>query len=84
MRITLRVTSRGNALVHEMKGAGDPDDPKSFDHPVTMMYLDSDQLTLTHYCDAATAAHGGANLAGREEGGVRFGGHLRQHTSMGT
>ncbi len=52
MRITLRETSRGNALVHEMKGAGDPDDPKRFDHPVTMVYVDGDKLTLTHYCDA--------------------------------
>jgi len=52
MQISLRVTSRGNALVHEMKGAGDPDDPAKYDHPVTMFYLDSDRLLLTHYCDA--------------------------------
>ena len=57
MRITLRETSRGNALVHEMKGAGDPDDPKHFDHPVTMVYLDGDKLTLTHYCDAGNRPH---------------------------
>jgi hypothetical protein len=57
MRITLRETSRGNALVHEMKGAGDPDDPKRFDHPVTMVYLDGDKLTLTHYCDAGNRPH---------------------------
>ena len=50
--ITLRVTSRGNALVHEMKGAGTPDDPAKYDHPVTMFYLDGDRLLLTHYCDA--------------------------------
>ena len=52
MQISLRVTSRGNALVHEMKEAGKPDDPAKFDHPVTMFYLDSDRLLLTHYCDA--------------------------------
>jgi hypothetical protein len=52
MQVTMRVTSRGNALVHEMKGAGEPDDPARYDHPLTMLYLDSDHLLLTHYCDA--------------------------------
>src|SRR5260370_4185037 len=51
-QISLRVTSRGNALVHEMKEAGTPDDPAHYDHPVTMLYLDGDRLLLTHYCDA--------------------------------
>ena len=51
-QITLRVTSRGNALVHEMKDPGTPDDPTKYDHPVTMFYLDGDKLFLTHYCDA--------------------------------
>ncbi len=50
--ISLRVTSRGNAMVHEMKAAGTLDDPARYDHPVTMFYLDSDRLLLTHYCDA--------------------------------
>jgi hypothetical protein len=52
MQVTMRVTSRGNALVHEM---GDPKmsgDPVKHDHPVTMFYLDADKLTLVHYCDA--------------------------------
>jgi hypothetical protein len=44
--ITLRVTSMGNALMHEMRQSGRPDDP------ITMFYLDEDQLYLTHYCDA--------------------------------
>ena len=52
MQVSLRVTSRGNALVHEMKEAGKPDDPAHYDHPVTMLYLDGDRLLLTHYCDA--------------------------------
>ncbi|HZC24186.1 MAG TPA: hypothetical protein VE866_12660 [Candidatus Binatia bacterium] len=52
LQVTLRVTSRGNALVHEMKEAGSPDDPTKNDHPVTMLYLDGDHLTLVHYCDA--------------------------------
>ncbi len=44
--VSLRVTSRGNALMHEMKLEGQPDDP------ITMLYLDGDRLLLTHYCDA--------------------------------
>ncbi len=50
--VSLRVTSRGNALVHEMQEMGKPDDPTRYDHPVTMLYLDGDRLLLTHYCDA--------------------------------
>src|SRR5208282_3686227 len=51
MWVSLRVTSRGNALVHEMKEPGTPDDP-NHDDPITMLYLDGDRLLLTHYCDA--------------------------------
>jgi hypothetical protein len=46
VQISLRATSMGNALMHEMKVEGRPDDP------ITMLYLDSDRLLLTHYCDA--------------------------------
>src|SRR5208282_6007829 len=42
IQVSLRVTSMGNALVHEMSGAGRPD------HPVTMLYLSGDRLLLTH------------------------------------
>src|SRR5260370_3043557 len=52
-QVSLRVTSRGNALVHEMSEAGKADDPTRYDHPVTMLYLDGDRLLLTHYFDAA-------------------------------
>jgi hypothetical protein len=46
VQLTLRVTSMGNALMHEMRVEGRPDDP------ITMLYLDSDRVLLTHYCDA--------------------------------
>ena len=46
MQVSLRATSMGNALMHEMMVAGRPDDP------ITMLYLDADRLLLTHYCDA--------------------------------
>ena len=46
LQVSLRTTSMGNALMHEMTGAGRPDDP------ITMLYLDGDRLLLTHYCDA--------------------------------
>lgn len=45
-QFSLRVTSRGHALVHELSLSGIPD------HPLTMFYLDGDRLLLTHYCDA--------------------------------
>jgi hypothetical protein len=52
LHVSMRVTSRGNALVHELQEAGAPLDPTKYDHPVTMLYVDGDQLTLVHYCDA--------------------------------
>jgi hypothetical protein len=52
LHVSMRVTSRGNALVHEMQEAGTPNDPARYDHPVTMFYLDGGRLTLVHYCDA--------------------------------
>ena len=45
LHVTLRVTSMGNALMHEMKG----DTPED---PITIFNLDGDRLLLTHYCDA--------------------------------
>ncbi len=49
--VTMRVTSMGNALMHEMKVNGRPDDP------ITMFHLDKDHLVLTHYCDAGNQPH---------------------------
>jgi hypothetical protein len=55
--VSMRVTSRGNALVHEMYSVGVPDDPTRYDHPVTLLYLDGNQLNLIHYCDAGNRPH---------------------------
>ena len=45
-KVWLRVTSLGNALMHELKPADLPD------NPITMLYLEGERLLLTHYCDA--------------------------------
>jgi hypothetical protein len=63
MEASLHVTSRGNAVVHEMKGAGDADDPSKNDHPVTMMYIDGANLLLTHYCDAGNRPRMAARIS---------------------
>lgn len=57
LHVTMRVTSRGNALVHEMQEANTPLDATKYDHPVTMLYLDNDRINLVHYCDAGNRPH---------------------------
>lgn len=51
MKVQIRVTSRGNAVMHEMAMTGLPD------NPITMLYLDAGSLSLTHYCDAGNRPH---------------------------
>jgi hypothetical protein len=46
LQVSLRVTSSGNAVLHEMKVPGAPDDP------ITMLYVNGNRLFLSHYCDA--------------------------------
>jgi hypothetical protein len=46
LQVSLRVTSSGNAVLHEMKVPGAPDDP------ITMLYVNGNHLFLSHYCDA--------------------------------
>jgi hypothetical protein len=57
LHVSLRVTSRGNALVHELQEANTPLDASKYDHPVTMLYVDGGQLNLIHYCDAGNRPH---------------------------
>jgi hypothetical protein len=46
LHLTLRTTSSGHALMHEITSPGSAEDP------ITMFYLDEGRLLLTHYCDA--------------------------------
>ncbi len=53
VRVSMRVTSGGDALMHEMVPEGRTADPSNGeDDPLTMMYIDGDRLMLTHYCDS--------------------------------
>ncbi|MFZ0640057.1 MAG: hypothetical protein WA020_15060 [Candidatus Acidiferrales bacterium] len=53
VRVSLRVTSGGAALMHEMVPEGRSDDPSNGDDdPITMIYIDGNRLMLTHYCDS--------------------------------
>jgi hypothetical protein len=52
VHVSLRVTSGGTAIMHEMTPEGKSIDPtRGDDDPITMLYVDGDRLILTHYCD---------------------------------
>jgi hypothetical protein len=57
LHVSLRVTSRGNSIVHELQESNTPLDAAKYDHPVTMLYVEGDQLNLVHYCDAGNRPH---------------------------
>jgi hypothetical protein len=44
IKVTMRVASAGNVLVHEIAPSGVPEP--------TMVFLDDERLTLIHYCEA--------------------------------
>jgi hypothetical protein len=48
MSLSIRVASHGNALIHELNTGG----PE-----VTVFYVDSDRLSLIHYCDFGNRPH---------------------------
>jgi hypothetical protein len=49
-QVSMRVTSSGNAFVHDMKAEGAPDDGSKMGD-ITLFYLEDDRLILIHYCD---------------------------------
>jgi hypothetical protein len=51
LHVSLRVTSMGNTLMHEITAVGRADDP------ITMFHLDGGRLMMTHYCDAGNQPH---------------------------
>ena len=46
INFTIRITSSGNAILHEANSGSPPPD-----HEITTFYLDGDRLLATHYCD---------------------------------
>jgi len=53
VKVSLRVTSGGAALMHEMVPEARSDDPSNGDDdPLTVLYVDGERLMLTHYCDS--------------------------------
>ncbi len=48
---SLRITSRGSALVHEMWDPQPADGSARLSGPTTVFYTEGDRLMLMHYCD---------------------------------
>lgn len=65
VQVLMRITSSGNAILHEMKIAGQPD------NPITMLYMEGDRLLLTHYCDAGNRPNMAAKK-GQDDKTVEF------------
>ena len=73
--VSLRVTSGGTALMHEMGPEGRTADPTNGDDdPITMLYIEGDRLLLTHYCDTwkNRPSYVRQVVAGREDSGIRI------------
>ena len=52
VRVSLRVTSGGSALLQEMTPEGRVADPRNGDNdPITMIYVEGDRVFLIMYCD---------------------------------
>lgn len=54
--LKIRVTSSGNAIVHEMGGAATQEGPEKMGD-ITVFYLEGDKILATHYCDADTRSN---------------------------
>lgn len=51
LRVKMRVTSSGHAIVHEMREAGKAETPNVMGD-ITIFYLVGEHLMAVHYCDA--------------------------------
>jgi len=53
LQVRIRVTSSGNAIVHEMGAAANGQGPEHMGD-ITVFYLEDDNVLGTHFCDADT------------------------------
>jgi len=51
INVTIRLTSSGNAILHEATSGSPPPD-----HEITMFYVDGERFVATHYCDGGNRA----------------------------
>ncbi len=78
-QVSMRVTSRGNALVHEMYGAGRPDSLRSSGHHAVPGRKSPHLGSLLRRREST--ADGGQDLAGRQDGRIRFCRYFRWHAT---